>query len=81
MLLYITHDPSTIRELLRYGADPENVYAEYSRHLPENAPNQPPECAVKIFTVGDHGAGKSTLVKALEKEGSGLSRIAGRVKK
>ena len=80
-LLNLTNDPSTIRELLRHGANPENVYADYSSHLPEHAPKQPSESAVKIFTVGDHGAGKSTLVKALEKEGSGFSRIAGRVKK
>ena len=67
-LLKLTRDPSTIRELLRYGANPENVYAEYSSYLPDYAPKQPPESAVKIFTVGDHGAGKSTLVKALENE-------------
>ena len=76
-LLNLTRDPSTIRVLLRHGANPENVYAEYSSHLPEHSPKQPTESAVKIFTVGDHGAGKSTLVKALEKEGSGFSRIAG----
>ena len=67
-LLFITHDPSTIRELLRYGISPENVYAQYSSHLPEHARKQPPESVVKVFTVGDHGAGKSTLVKALENE-------------
>ena len=80
-LLSLTDDPSTIRELLRYGANPENVYAQYSSHLPEYSPKQPPESAVKILTVGDHGVGKSTLVKALEKEGSGFARITGRLKK
>ena len=80
-LLNLTNDPSTIRELLRHGANPENVYAQYSHYLPKQSPKQPPASAVKIFTVGDHGAGKSTLVKALEKEGSGLSRIAGRLTK
>ena len=78
MLLNITHDANTIRELLRYGISPENVYAEYSSLLPDDTPKQPPESAVKIFTVGDHGVGKSTLVKALEKEGS---RLAGRIKR
>ena len=77
-LLSLTHDPSTIRELLRHGANPENVYAEYSSHLPEHSPKKPTKSAVKIFTVGDHGAGKSTLVKALEKEGR---VIAGRLRK
>ena len=80
-LLNLTDDPSTIRELLRHGANPDNVYAQYCSHLPEHSPRQPPEPAVKIFTVGDHGTGKSTLVKALEKEGSGFSRVAGRLRK
>ena len=80
-LLNLTHDPSTIRELLRHGANPENVYAQYSSHLPKHSPKKPTKSAVKIFTVGDHGAGKSTLVKALEKEGSRFSRVAGRLKK
>ena len=80
-LLNITNDTGTIRELLRHGINPVNVYTKYSSHLPESSPKQPPESAVKIFTVGDHGAGKSTLVKALQKEGSGFSRVAGRLKK
>ena len=80
-LLKLTSDPSTIRELLRHGANPENVYAEYSSHLPEHSPKQPPQSALKIFTVGDHGAGKSTLVKALEEEGRAFSLITGRLRK
>ena len=80
-LLNLTDDPNTIRELLRHGANPDNVYAQYSSHLPKHSPKQPPESAVKIFTVGDHGAGKSTLVKALEKEGSVFFRVAGRLRK
>ena len=80
-LLNLTDDPSTIRELLRHGANPDNVYAEYSSYLPEDVPKQPPESAVNIFTVGDHGTGKSTLVKALKKEGGRLYRVAGRLKK
>ena len=71
--LSLTHDPSTVRELLRYGANPENVYTNYSGHLPEHCPKRPTESAVKTFTVGDPGAGKTTLVKALEKEGKWFS--------
>ena len=79
-LLNLTRDPSIIRELLRHGVNPENVYAEYSSHLPEHAPKQPPQSAVKIFTVGDHGAGKSTLVKSLEKEDNWLTGRLTKVK-
>ena len=80
-LLNLTRDPSTIRELLWQGANPEKIYAQYSIRLPEHASRHPPESAVKIFTVGDHGAGKSTLVKALENEGGTLSLITGRLRK
>ena len=71
--LSLTHDPSTIRELLRYGANPENVYTNYSGHLPDHCPKRPTESAVKTFTVGNPGAGKTTLVRALEKEGNWFS--------
>ena len=80
-LLSVTHDPTVIRQLLRHGANPENVYIQYGSHLPKHCPKQPKEASVKIFTVGDPGAGKTTLVKALEKEGKGLSRITNRLTK
>ena len=75
--LSVTDDPTIIRELLRYGANPENVYIQYGNYLPKYCPKQPKEAGVKTFTVGDPGAGKTTLVKALDNEGSGLTRISG----
>ena len=41
-------------------------------HLPEHSSKQPTKSAVKIFIVGDHDAGKSTLLKALENRFSGM---------
>ena len=79
--LSVADDPTIIRELLRHGANPENVYVQYGSHLPKDYPKQPKEASVKTFIVGDPGAGKTTLVKALEKEGKGLSRITKRLTK
>ena len=79
--LSVTEDSRIIRDLLRHGANPENVYVQYGSHLPKHCPKQPQEASVKTFTVGDPGAGKTTLVKALEKEGKGLSRITNRLVK
>ena len=74
-LLSVTDDPTVVRELIRCGANPENVYVQYGSHLPKHCSKRPTEAAVKIFTVGHSGAGKSTLVKALERERVGLSRF------
>ena len=64
--LTLASDPSIIRELLRHGADPKNDYAKCSQYLPSQCPTQPAESVVKVFVVGDTGAGKSTLTKALK---------------
>ena len=71
--LSLNDNPSIIRELVHHRANPENI----SSHLPEHFPKQSTECVVKVFAVGDHGTGKTTLVKSLEKESSGLARIPG----
>ena len=54
-------DPGVIRELIECGANPETIMGK----LPQNCPKQPTELAVKVFVVGEKGAGKSTLTKAL----------------
>ena len=59
--LGMTDDPGVIRELIECGANPEKILGE----LPKNCPKQSTELAVKVFVVGEKGAGKSTLTKAL----------------
>ena len=72
--LSLTDSSNVIRELLRHGATAD--YELWKKHGPSN--EQP---AIKAFIVGDPGAGKSTLTKALETESKGLSFITNRVKK
>ena len=75
--LTLADDTDVIRCLLKYGAKSETMYHEF---LPENStPPSPP--AVTVFTVGDKGAGKSTLAKALMAENKGISRLSARVTK
>ena len=59
--LGMTSDPGIIRELIECGANPEKIMGE----LPKNCPKQSTELAVKVFVVGEKGAGKSTLTKAM----------------
>ena len=69
--LALANETDTIRCLLKNGAKSEKMYSEF---LPEKCmpPTQP---AITVFMVGDKGAGKSTLTKALMTEKSGLSHL------
>ena len=49
--------------------------------FPEHFQNQPADMAVKMFVLGNPGAGKSTLVKSLQTEGAMFSRIKHRFTK
>lgn len=69
-----------LKELIRYGANPENVYIHYKANLPQNScSNQPADSAAKVFILGYPGAGKSTLTAALKTKSTGLSRLVNRV--
>ena len=75
--LALTHRTDTIRCLLKNGAKSEKMYSQF---LPEKStPPTPP--AITVFMVGDKGAGKSTLTKALMTEKSGISRLTARLTK
>ena len=80
---YAAHDGKTpldiarwtehIRLLLKFGATPNE--SSMRRCFPEHFENQPADMAVKMFVLGNPGAGKSTLVKSLQTEGAMFSRI------
>ena len=75
--LTLAHGTDTIRCLLKNGAKSEKMYSEF---LPEKStPPTPP--AITVFMVGDKGAGKSTLTKALMTEKSGIFRLTARLTK
>lgn len=77
--LSIAKSPDIIRELLQHGATAD--YHLWSQHLSSNDPSNPTQPAVKTFIVGNPGAGKSSLAKALGTESKGLSYIANRLLK
>ena len=68
--LALARDTTIIRLLLQYGAVATDLY-KYREILPDGVSMQPAQSTVAVFMIGDKGAGKSTLTKALmtEKEG------------
>ena len=75
--LSLTHSTAIIRLLLQHGANAFDLY-KYSSILPDGSPREAAQSTVSVFMVGDKGAGKSTLTKALTTEKTGtLGRLAG----
>ena len=54
---------------------------EYKGILTDGSPRQAAQSTITVFMVGDKGAGKSTLTKALMTEKEGILRCTGRVSK
>ena len=75
--LTLANDTETIRCLLKNGATSEKMYNEFLADR-STLPTPP---AISVFMVGDKGAGKSTLAKALMTEKSGISRLTARLTK
>ena len=67
--LDLTTKPNIIKELIKYGANPSNVYHQFGEILKADI-QQPIEAAVKVFVTGDPSGGKSTLTKSLQSEPS-----------
>ena len=78
--LSLTHDTAIIRLLLQHGAKAFDLY-NYSSLLPYGSPREAAQSTVSVFMVGDKGAGKSTLTKALTTEKTAIVRWTGRVSK
>ena len=68
--LALARETNIIRLLLQHGAVATDLY-KCRKILPDGMPMQPAQSTVAVFMIGDKGAGKSTLTKALmtEKEG------------
>ena len=78
--LSLTHNTAIIRLLLQHGAKAFNLY-KYSSLLPDGSPREAAQSTISVFMVGDKGAGKSTLTKALTTEKTAIVRWTGRVSK
>ena len=78
--LSLTQDTQIIRLLLQHGAVAADLY-KYSNLLPDGSPTEAAQSTISLFMVGDQGAGKSTLIKALSTERAGIVRWTGRLSK
>ena len=76
--LDLTTNFEIIKEFIRHGANPANVYKKHGKVLGTKHPFVPP---VKVFLVGNPFAGKSTLTAALQNEASALFPVPFRSKK
>ena len=79
--LDLATDINIIKELIRQGADPQNVYKNHGKVLGKHSPKQPPQTPVQIFIVGNSSAGKSTLAKGLQSEVSRFVSLLTRSKR
>ena len=78
--LDLAKEPEYLRLLLKFGATPnDSLITEY---FPWQLQEEPADMSIKMFILGNPGAGKSTLVKSLKTEGDGmLVRIKHRLSK
>ena len=76
--LSLTIKTDVIKLLLQHGALVTNI-SKFSMFLPNKSPRKAAEATIPVFMVGDKGAGKTTLTKALTTEKASIVRWTGRV--
>ena len=74
--LDLVQSPEHILLLLKHGATP--TYKLYDEFFPHHLRKDPTDMSVKIFVLGNPGAGKSTLVESLKMEEEGFSHFLAR---
>ena len=72
--LDMTNNPELIRILLSFGASPKTCFPSHLQH-------NPTDMSINMFVLGNTGAGKSTIVKAISTEAQGFSRLMHRISK
>ena len=76
----LTRSTDVIRLLLKKGAIP--TFGNMDKFFPKRLQKEPSDMAIKMFAIGNPGAGKSTLVKSIESEAGGLgSRLVSQLTK
>ena len=78
--LSMAHNTAIIRLLLQHGAEPSDLY-KCSSILPDGSPREAAQSTISVFMVGDKGAGKSTLTKALTTEKTAIAQLTARISK
>ena len=78
--LSLAKNTTIIKLLLQYGATLSDM-SKCSRFLPGGSTVEAAQSTVSVFMVGDKGAGKSTLTKALTTEKDGIRRLTARLSK
>ena len=78
--LSLAGNTGIIRLLLRHGAAATDLYKCLSA-LPDGSPREAAQSTISVFMVGDKGAGKTTLTKALTTEKASIIRWTGRLSK
>ena len=73
--LAVAQKTDIIRLLLQHGAVASDLY-KCRKVLPEGSHRKPSQSTVAVFIIGDRGAGKSTLTKALMTEKKGITGLA-----
>ena len=76
--LELTTSMEIVKEFIRHGANPADVYKKHGKVLGTKHPLVPP---VKVFVVGNPFAGKSTLAAALQSDALALFSVPFRSKK
>ena len=70
--IQLASNPEIARDLIQYGANPPNVYKTHGKIL--GTKRRPPQPSVKVFVLGNHAVGKSTLISAIKRELSFITR-------
>ena len=78
--LSLARNTEIIRLLLRHGAVATDLY-RCSSLLPDGSPREAAQSTIPVFMVGDKGAGKTTLTKALTTKKASIVRWTGRLSK
>ena len=64
-LLALAKETVIVVQLLKHGAQAENVYKAHSKHIGKLSSERPPNNPLAIFITGDSGVGKSTFLKSI----------------
>ena len=70
--IQLASDPEIVQGLIQYGANPPNVYKTHGKILGPR--RQPPQSSVKVFVIGNHAVGKTTLISVIKRELSFMIR-------